>query len=87
MVKAEVRRCLGALQQVRGDAERENEAEDDDEHAADFELGVNYLKGAAPAPAPREKSADDEFLAQPPANVTVNPLMWWQGSDTRLPLL
>lgn len=27
IVKAEVRRCLGALQQVRGDAERENEAE------------------------------------------------------------
>eukprot|EP00057_Strongylocentrotus_purpuratus_P022867 XP_011677341.1 PREDICTED: uncharacterized protein LOC105444585 [Strongylocentrotus purpuratus] len=46
--------------------------------------------GAAPAPAPREKSADEEyneFLAQPPANVTVNPLMWWQGSHKRLPLL
>lgn len=87
IVKAEVRRCLGALQQVHGDAERENGAADD-EHAA--ELGVNYLMGAAPAPAPRENSADDEydeFLAQPPANVTVNPLMWWQGSHMRLPLL
>eukprot|EP00057_Strongylocentrotus_purpuratus_P035424 XP_799085.1 PREDICTED: zinc finger BED domain-containing protein 1-like [Strongylocentrotus purpuratus] len=91
VVKAEVRRCLGALQQVRGDAEREKGAaddDDDDEHAA--ELGVNFLMGAASPPAQREKSADDEydeFLAQPSANVTVNPLMWWQGSDKRLPLL
>lgn len=40
IVRAEVCRCLGALQQLRGNAERENEAADDDDvHAA--KLGFN----------------------------------------------
>lgn len=85
-IRAELLRCLEALQEVRANAEPDV----DDEDAADPELGIDFLMGTTAGPAARERSADeeyDEFLAQMPVQLTVNPLTWWQGNYGRFPLL